>query len=153
MLVATPSLRNSWAMLSPGHAPAFGKPAGCPRPEGILQRVGLVPSTSPFADPTLRSVQRTRYLLRAPVRMSMRDLDKLRTPSESLWSPMGLDQELELTKLLRSQQERTLGALTRHTAPPCMRDHHDYEPYSLLEHITQSSLFLGEALRTSARLY
>src|SRR6266487_2832006 len=109
-------------MLSPGHAPAFGKPAGCPRPEGILQRVGLVPSTSPFADPTLRSVQRTRYLLRAPVRMSMRDLDKLRTPSESLWSPMGLDQELELTKLLRSQQERTLGALTRHTAPPCMRD-------------------------------
>ncbi len=64
-------------------------------------------------------VQRPCHLLRAPVRMSMRGLDELRTPSHGLWGPMGLDQQLQLTELMGSQEERTLGALMRQAAPPC----------------------------------
>jgi len=49
----------------------------------------------------------------------MRGLDELRTPSHGLWGPMGLDQQLQLTELMGSQEERTLGALMRQAAPPC----------------------------------
>jgi hypothetical protein len=59
-------------------------------------------------------VQRPRQLLRAPVRMSMRNLDELCTPSDGLWGPMGPDQYLQLIKIMRSQVKRTVGALMTH---------------------------------------
>src|SRR2546421_5077928 len=68
------------------------------------------------------ALQRPCHLLRAPVRMSMRSLDELRTSSDGLWGPMGLDQQLQLTELIGSQEQRTLGALMRQTAPPWKRD-------------------------------
>ncbi len=62
--------------------------------------------------------------------MRLRNLDELRTPSDSLWSPMGLDQLLQLIQLTGSQEERMLGVLMRYAALPWRRDHHDDEPCS-----------------------
>jgi hypothetical protein len=75
----------------------------------------------------------------------MRSLDELRAPSDSLWSPMSLSQKFQVMEFIGGQLKRTVRALMRHAAPPCMRDHHYYQPYSLLKHITQSFLFLEEA--------
>lgn len=74
------------------------------------------------------AVQRPRDLLGPPVWMRLRNLDELRTPSDGLWSPMGLDQSLELIEIMRSYEERTLGALRSYAAPPWKRDHHDDKP-------------------------
>ena len=75
-------------------------------------------------------MQRTRHLLGAPVWMRMRGFDELRTPSDSLWGPMSLDQLLQLIQLTGSQEERMVGALMRYAAPPWKRDHHYDEPSS-----------------------
>src|SRR6266487_354116 len=80
--------------------------------------MGLLPASSPLAHPTLMALQRPRHLLGAPVWMRMRNLDELRTPSDGLWSSMGLDQSLELIEIMRRYEERTLRVLTRHRAPP-----------------------------------
>jgi hypothetical protein len=75
----------------------------------------------------------------------MRGFDELRTPSDSLWGPMGLDQQLQLIQLTGSQEERMLGALMRYAAPPWKRDHHYARTILFLEHVMQCSLFLGKA--------
>ncbi len=77
-------------MLSPEHAPRM-KTDGVPligrHPAASASR-SIVVATR--LDPTRRPVQCTRHLLGAPVRMRMRGFDELCTPSDGLWSPMGL---------------------------------------------------------------
>lgn len=75
----------------------------------------------------------------------MSNLDELRTPSDGLWGPMGLDQHLQLIEFMGSQEERTLGALISYAAPPWKRDHHYARAMLFLEHVVQSSLFLRKA--------
>ena len=76
----------------------------------------------------------------------MRHLDELRTPSDGLWSPMSLDQSLELVKIMRRYEERTLRVLTRHMHLRGKRDHHYAQAMLFLEQVIQRFLFLGKVL-------
>jgi hypothetical protein len=50
---------------------------------------------------------------------------------------MGLDQPLEMAELMGNQWERTLGALMTHETPPCERDLHYFEPFSLYNRLSR----------------
>ncbi len=71
------------------------------------------------------------YLFRTPVRMSMRELDQLRTTSDGLWGSVGLNQKLEVMEFIGSQLKNTLRMLIMHGLPLVLEDGHNFYSHSL----------------------